>query len=176
PVTSFFANGFGLYNMSGNVNEWVADVYRPLTNVEVDDMNPYRGNVFTKMDLSGGQGNMRDSLGRMKYIPENDSDLAKRDNYNRSNVKDYLDGDPESKVSYGTGVTTLIGDKSRVIKGGSWMDMPFWLSPGTRRFMEEDMSSSSIGFRCAMSHFGPSEGTSSKLQTGNSFPKSRQKR
>ena len=29
PVTSFFANGFGIYNMSGNVSEWVADVYRP---------------------------------------------------------------------------------------------------------------------------------------------------
>ena len=31
PVNSFFPNAFGLYNMSGNVNEWVGDVYRPLS-------------------------------------------------------------------------------------------------------------------------------------------------
>jgi formylglycine-generating enzyme required for sulfatase activity len=30
PVTSFYPNGFGVYNMAGNVSEWTADVYRPL--------------------------------------------------------------------------------------------------------------------------------------------------
>src|SRR5689334_23767685 len=40
--------------------------------------------------------------------------------------------------SRGYGQTTLISDKSRVIKGGSWNDRPYWLSPGTRRFLEED--------------------------------------
>ena len=176
PVTSYFPNGFGLYNMSGNVSEWVADVYRPMNNLDVEDLNPYRGNVFTKVDMSGGQGNLRDSLGRIKYIPENDSDLSVRRNYQHSYAINYLDGDSLSRVSYGYGVTTLVSDKSRVIKGGSWLDMPYWLSPGARRFMEEDQSSSTIGFRCAMSHFGPAEGTSSKLQNGNFFPKQRQKR
>jgi formylglycine-generating enzyme required for sulfatase activity len=42
-VTSFIPNGFGIYNMSGNVNEWVNDVYRPITNAGDDDFNPYRG-------------------------------------------------------------------------------------------------------------------------------------
>ncbi len=176
PVNSFFANGFGIYNMSGNVNEWVADVFRPLSNLETDDMNPYRGNVFTKIDMSGGQGNLRDSLGRIKTIPENDEDLKNRRNYQHSFAVNYLDGDSLSKAFYGYGVTTLVNDNARVIKGGSWLDMPFWLSPGARRFMQEDQSSSGVGFRCAMSHFGPTEGTSSKLQNGNFFPKSRQKR
>jgi len=175
-VTSFYPNGFGLYNMSGNVSEWVSDVYRPLTSMDMDDMNPYRGNVFTKVDLSGGEGNLRDSLGRIKYTPENDSDLSVRRNYQHSYAINYLDGDSLSRSSYGFGISTLVSDKSRVIKGGSWMDMPYWLSPGARRFMEEDQSSSTIGFRCAMSHFGPTEGTSSKLQNGNFFPSRRQKR
>lgn len=176
PVASFFPNGFGLYNMAGNVSEWVADVYRPLTNLEEDDINPYRGNVFKQVDKSGGEGNMRDSLGRIKEIPESDSVLMNRRNYQRAYAIDYLDGDSTSRVGYGYGVTTLISDKSRVVKGGSWNDMPYWLSPGSRRFMEEDQSSSTIGFRCAMTHYGAPEGLSSKLQNGNFFPKRRQKR
>ncbi len=31
PVESFWPNDYGLYCMAGNVNEWVLDVYRPLT-------------------------------------------------------------------------------------------------------------------------------------------------
>ena len=126
--------------------------------------------------MTGGQGNLRDSMGRIKYVPENDSSLSERRNYQHSYAINYLDGDSSSKVFYGYGITSLVSDKSRVVKGGSWMDMPYWLSPGARRFVEEDQSSSSIGFRCAMSHFGPTEGTSSKLQNGNFFPKKRQKR
>jgi len=163
-VTSFFPNGFGLYNMSGNVNEWVADVYRPMNNIDEEDMNPYRGNEFKKVDLSGGEGNLRDSLGRIKYVAESDSSLMNRRNYQHSYAVNYLDGDSSSRVGYGYGITTLISDKSRVYKGGSWLDMPYWLSPGTRRFMEEDQSSSSIGFRCAMTHYGAPEGVSTKTK------------
>ena len=175
-VQSFFANGFGLYNMSGNVSEWVADVYRPTTGIEEDDINPYRGNVFQKVDVSGGQGNLRDSLGRIKMINEDDSTLATRRNYQHSYAVNYLDGDSASRVDYGYGITTLISDKSRVIKGGSWLDMPYWLSPGSRRFLEEDQAGNSVCFRCAMTHYGAPEGTSKKVGQGNFFPKRRQKR
>lgn len=46
PVRSFWPNDFGLYDMAGNVNEWVADVYRTLSFQDMAEFNPYRGNVF----------------------------------------------------------------------------------------------------------------------------------
>ena len=110
-VNSFLQSSVGLYNISGNVNEWVADIYRPLNSVDMDDFNPYRGN-------------------------------------------NKLDGDDADVASYESGVNTLISNKSRVYKGGSWKDRPYWLNPGTRRYMDQDKSSSTIGFRCASSAFG----------------------
>jgi gliding motility-associated lipoprotein GldJ len=44
----------------------------------------------------------------------------------------------------------------RVFKGGSWADVAYWCSPGTRRFWAQDSSSSEIGFRCAMIQAGKS--------------------
>lgn len=35
-------NDFGLYHMAGNMNEWVQDVYRPLSFMDFDDLNPVR--------------------------------------------------------------------------------------------------------------------------------------
>ena len=49
---------------------------------------------------------------------------------------------------------TLISDHSKVYKGGSWADRAYWLSSGTRRFLDEDKSSATIGFRCAMDRLG----------------------
>ncbi|MDB5211853.1 MAG: gliding motility protein GldJ [Sediminibacterium sp.] len=175
-VTSFIPNGFGIYNMSGNVNEWVADVYRPITTAGDDDFNPYRGNVFQKVDVTGGAGNLRDEKGRIKMVPEEDSALRNRRNYQKSYAVNYLDGDSTSNVFYGYGVTTLISDKSKVYKGGSWNDRAYWLAPGARRFLEEDLSTSTLGFRCAMSHFGAAESTSRKAQNGTFFPARRNKR
>ncbi len=48
------------------------------------------------------------------------------------------------------GFQTLVDDHVRVYKGGSWKDVAYWMSPGTRRFLEEDSSTATIGFRCAM--------------------------
>ncbi len=110
-INSFLQNPLGLYNLSGNVNEWVADIYRPMNSIDMDDFNPYRGNSV-------------------------------------------LDGDDASISSYETGTNTLISNKSRVYKGGSWRDRPYWLNPGTRRFLDQDKSTSTIGFRCAVSAFG----------------------
>jgi formylglycine-generating enzyme len=52
PVRSYAPNDFGLYNMAGNVNEWVQDTYRQTSFEEVEDFNPFRGNEFKDKRLS----------------------------------------------------------------------------------------------------------------------------
>ena len=83
PVGTFYPNGFGLYNMSGNVNEWVGDVYRPLSPVDVDDVAPFRGNKFTVVDRSTGKPEL-DSLGRIKMRDVTDEESKNRRNYRRN--------------------------------------------------------------------------------------------
>ena len=177
-VTSFYPNGFGIYNMAGNVSEWVFDVYRPMTSLDLegnqDDVAPVRGNKYMKLYKNSSGETEIDSMGRVKMVAVSDSESAKRRNYQRGNVINYLDGDEMSEASYGYGKTTLISDKSRVYKGGSWNDRAYYLSPGTRRFLEEDQASSTIGFRCAMDRMGSPEGN--KRKTGNFFKNKKQKR
>ena len=60
----------------------------------------------------------------------------------------------EYDKSSGTGRTSLINDKVRVYKGGSWKDRAYWLDPAQRRFYPQDMATDFIGFRCAMSRVG----------------------
>lgn len=174
PIKSFYPNNFGIYNMAGNVSEWVADVYRPLTPEDGDDFNYFRGNVFMDVYHNPDGEPEKDSLGQLKMIQEPDSLIANRLNYQQADVRDYLDGDSLSGATYDYGHTSLINDKSRVIKGGSWNDRPYWLSPGSRRFMQQDMASNTLGFRCAMNRVGSQEGNGFK--TGNYFRTPRAKR
>jgi formylglycine-generating enzyme required for sulfatase activity len=153
--------------MSGNVSEWVADVYRPMSSIDVNDVNPYRGNKFEKFYKDDMGEFVRDTLGRLKKEVVTDAEASTRRNYQKGDVINYLDGDSISSVTYGYGITTLVSDKSRVVKGGSWNDMPYWLSPGARRFMEQDQASSTVGFRCAMTRLGSPEGNGFK--EGNIF-------
>jgi len=124
-VNSFNQSPLNIYNIRGNVNEWVLDVYRPMSTVDMDDFNPYRGNAVA-------------------------------------------DGDDSTIAIYQTGVNTLISNKSRVYKGGSWKDGLYWLNPGTRRFLDQDKSSNTIGFRCAISAFGM-DNNNKPATSGGSF-------
>lgn len=173
PVRQYLPNDFGLYNMAGNVNEWTADIYRPTTSTtlrdsENHDLNPYRGNEFKEKIIDEeGKPIEKDSLGYLKYRDVEDEEVYARENYKKGDVKDYEDGDLEDVVSYGYGKTTLINDKSRVIKGGSWSDRLYWLSPGARRFKQEDKADRSLGFRCAMIRVGGPSGNEDN--GGNTF-------
>jgi gliding motility-associated lipoprotein GldJ len=173
-VKSFYPNGFGIYNMAGNVSEWVYDVYRPLSLIDMEDVAPVRGNKFMKLYKNENGEAEIDSTGRVKMVAVTDEESRNRRNYQRGNVIDFLDGDSLSQAEYGYGKTTLISDKSRVFKGGSWNDRAYWLSPGTRRYMEEDQAASTVGFRCAMDRMGSPEGN--KRKTGNFWKSRKQKR
>jgi gliding motility-associated lipoprotein GldJ len=340
PVDAYWPNDYGLYNMAGNVSEWVLDVYRPLSSEDFDEFRPFRGNVFktkvlnnagaieqkntqTVFDVHGikeylneferiryqrisaskhdpsdtiipvymssqtksrnpvkdgyapdplfiSHNRVKDSVeltllrdinlivdraielknekydieasaliqdeildglfedrfregpdeeyafevivllrngisdfiintpGRLKWRNEVEEENIGRLNYRRADYIDYNDGDIESSIFYnnedrknainqytrdsdlvmyqnkyeefgldGTQVkpgdrtswpTTLISDKSRVYKGGSWKDRAYWVVGSTRRFLDEDQATCTIGFRCAMDRVGSPTG------------------
>ncbi|MDA7803505.1 SUMF1/EgtB/PvdO family nonheme iron enzyme [Crocinitomix sp.] len=54
--------------------------------------------------------------------------------------------------------TTLVSDNSRVYKGGSWRDRAYWIVGSNRRFLDQEQSSATIGFRCAMDRMGSPRG------------------
>lgn len=180
PVRAFYPNDYGLYNMAGNVSEWVADVYRPmhslsLQDVDNQDLNPFRGNVFTTKERNeDGSLVEKDELGRLKERLMNEEELDKVRSIDVADARGYLDGDEDSGAEYIYGENSLISDSTRVIKGGSWADRPYWLSPGTRRFMRQDMSSKTVGFRCAMTRTGAPTGNEGA--GGNFFKKKKKSR
>ncbi|MEQ8241609.1 MAG: SUMF1/EgtB/PvdO family nonheme iron enzyme [Cyclobacteriaceae bacterium] len=132
-VYDYPPNDFGLYNMAGNVNEWVQDVYRPLSFQEMEDMNPVRRN---------GIGDPETGYDANYSFIGNEREYAEDEWVNKTGLQKSYDPDsPPTK-------------RMRVYKGGSWADVAYWLSPGTRRSMFEDSATSTIGFRCAMIRAG----------------------
>ena len=175
PVYAYWPNDYGLYNMAGNVSEWVMDVYRPLSLEDNEDFRPFRGNVFTTLQYDEEGFLMeKDSLGRLQKRDVTEEENIGRRNYQKADNKNFLDGDfeshidnthwaddfsgeenkPESKYMYVYADKSLINDNVRVYKGGSWKDRAYWMNPGTRRFLEEDLETAWIGFRCAMDRVG----------------------
>jgi gliding motility-associated lipoprotein GldJ len=168
PVKSYMPNDFGLYNMAGNVNEWVMDVYRPMTSVDANDFRAFRGNEFKKKVVDAdGKPVEKDSLGRIVYAGVTKEDAANRRNYRNGDVRNHVDGDEVSSVDYKFGQSSLINDESRVYKGGSWKDRAYYLSPGTRRYLDQGLATDDLGFRCAMDRVGSPSGNMQK--GGNNF-------
>ncbi|MDR2963775.1 MAG: gliding motility lipoprotein GldJ [Bacteroidales bacterium] len=125
----------------------------------------------------------RDSLGRMVRVPITTEDGFGRTNYRQADNINYLDGDRQSTINYqdelaedatevagstlmyqqrdtpeelyaAEGWFTLVNDHSRVYKGGGWKDRAYYLSPGSRRFLDERKAADDLGFRCAMTRVG----------------------
>ena len=161
PVKSYWPNDFGLWNMAGNVSEWVMDVYRPLSGEDIEDFNSFRGNNYkTKLLDADRYVAEKDSLGRIIYKDVTAEENADRRNYTTADNIGFLDEETYDNGSqqYEYGVTSLINNRARVYKGASWDDRAYWLSPGTRRYLDEQQSLSTLGFRCAMVRIGNPEG------------------
>jgi formylglycine-generating enzyme len=93
-VGSFDPNGYGLYDMAGNVAEWTSTAY---------DVSDY--------DLMNS--------------------LNPEIQYNAS------ENDPPSM-------------KRKVVRGGSWKDISYYIQVSTRDYEYQDSANSFIGFRCVM--------------------------
>ncbi|MFA6275940.1 MAG: SUMF1/EgtB/PvdO family nonheme iron enzyme [Pedobacter sp.] len=165
-VKSYEPNDFGLYNMAGNVNEWTRDIYRASTFEQADALNAFRGNQYQNKDRDPITGKLKqDKYGKPEMVNANSgvkqtwAELQAGKAAGNTGTTAYNPDqrgyrDEESSLY---GVTTLVNNKSRVYKGGSWDDQAQWLNPAARRYLQEDESTADIGFRCAMTMLGSSE-------------------
>ena len=114
-VKRYAPNDFGLYDMAGNVAEWVQDVYRPMVDDEANDFNYFRGNVYTKNKLDG-EGNAelvtsenikydtlsngrimaRNFPGQIAQVPIDENETYLRTQFSTSDNRNYRDGDRQS--------------------------------------------------------------------------------
>ena len=173
----YLEHRFKNYKQDPNVTAWILTLRNGLTEFVNETRGQQRWRNVTE-DENAGRLNYR----KDDYINYLDGDLESSIYYNnQKKIDDINNGrrDPKqavyqsefenfdlkgSEVNVGVSgwPTTLISDKSRVYKGGSWADRAFWLSPGSRRFLDEEQATAMIGFRCAMDRLGSTRANSKK--------------
>jgi formylglycine-generating enzyme required for sulfatase activity len=141
-VASYFPNGFGLYNMSGNVAEWVQDVYLPgfsfLRDSNFDgnevsaEIEPVDSATFMKKYMAQLDGRHNDGS---PLEDENEDDIT----YNIT---------PRAELAWREYKFGLTHTKpSRVTKGGGWANPLSYLQIGSRVRAPETTQNSWTGFR-----------------------------
>ncbi|AFU69268.1 gliding motility lipoprotein, FGE_sulfatase superfamily GldJ [Psychroflexus torquis ATCC 700755] len=128
-VRSYESNDYGLYDMAGNVSEWVADVYRPRLDNEYNDFNYFRGNVYTKNaiteegkvkvltadeviydTLSNGKIIARNIPGELAQTSIGDQETYLRTQFSKSDNINFRDGDKSSSRYYNKQGNTVKGE------------------------------------------------------------------
>jgi gliding motility-associated lipoprotein GldJ len=173
----YLGGKFNNYDQDPNITTWIMTLRNGLSEFVTETKGKQRWRNVT----------VEENAGRLNYRQDDyrdylDGDLASSIYYNNSKRIDDINkgsrnpkqvmyqNEHENEDLEGNSInssssgwpTTLISDKSRVYKGGSWADRAYWLSPGNRRFLDEDKGSAMIGFRCAMDRVGSSRPNSKK--------------
>jgi hypothetical protein len=166
---SYLATRFPNYTVDQTITTWLITLRNGLTEYTLESRGKQRWRNVTEEENIGRLNYRKDD-----YIDYLDGDLessifynnqkrindinagrlsAKNTVYQSEHENRDLEGNMLSPSSSGW-PTTLISDKSKVYKGGSWADRAYWLSAGNRRFLDQDKTSATIGFRCAMDRLG----------------------
>jgi gliding motility-associated lipoprotein GldJ len=128
---SYEPNDYGIYDMAGNVAEWVYDVYRPIVDDEFNDFNYVRGNVYYKNainedgtvkvitpdeivydTLSNGRIVARNLPGEIARVAVDEDETYLRTNFDKSDNRNFRDGDTRSSRLYAESFDEDVDDEN----------------------------------------------------------------